>query len=153
VQPASPAGEPASLRPTSSLSSSTVSCTLNAPPGIKGAGEAGAITVGALFAQAIEDALGLPGPSVGTHLVWNDAVAACAALLPLRERATGRPDEGEPQARSPRPPSSALPKPTLRVGVLGAERRPEAAYALLPQGEKGCPRDPASDRKPDVCRR
>jgi CO/xanthine dehydrogenase Mo-binding subunit len=30
------------------------------PLGIKGAGEAGAIPVGPLFAQAIEDALGLP---------------------------------------------------------------------------------------------
>jgi CO/xanthine dehydrogenase Mo-binding subunit len=30
------------------------------PLGIKGAGEAGAIPVGALFAQAIEDALELP---------------------------------------------------------------------------------------------
>jgi CO/xanthine dehydrogenase Mo-binding subunit len=29
------------------------------PLGIKGAGEAGAIPVGALFAQAIEDALGI----------------------------------------------------------------------------------------------
>jgi CO/xanthine dehydrogenase Mo-binding subunit len=34
------------------------------PLGIKGAGEAGAIPVGALFAQAIEDALGLPGKGV-----------------------------------------------------------------------------------------
>ena len=34
------------------------------PLGIKGAGEAGAIPVGALFAQAIEDALGLTGSSV-----------------------------------------------------------------------------------------
>jgi aerobic carbon-monoxide dehydrogenase large subunit len=31
------------------------------PLGVKGAGEAGAIPVGPLFAQAIEDALGLPG--------------------------------------------------------------------------------------------
>ncbi|HSN85511.1 MAG TPA: molybdopterin cofactor-binding domain-containing protein, partial [Thermoanaerobaculia bacterium] len=31
------------------------------PLGTKGAGEAGAIPVGALFAQAIEDALGIPG--------------------------------------------------------------------------------------------
>jgi carbon-monoxide dehydrogenase large subunit len=34
------------------------------PLGIKGAGEAGAIPVGALFAQAIEDALGLPASGV-----------------------------------------------------------------------------------------
>ncbi len=34
------------------------------PLGIKGAGEAGAIPVGALFAQAIEDALGLPSTGV-----------------------------------------------------------------------------------------
>jgi aerobic carbon-monoxide dehydrogenase large subunit len=34
------------------------------PLGIKGAGEAGAIPVGPLFAQAIEDALGLPGKNV-----------------------------------------------------------------------------------------
>jgi aerobic carbon-monoxide dehydrogenase large subunit len=34
------------------------------PLGIKGAGEAGAIPVGPLFAQAIEDALGLPGKGV-----------------------------------------------------------------------------------------
>ncbi len=34
------------------------------PLGIKGAGEAGAIPVGPLFAQAIEDALGLPGQGV-----------------------------------------------------------------------------------------
>jgi len=34
------------------------------PLGIKGAGEAGAIPVGALFAQAIEDALGLPGKGI-----------------------------------------------------------------------------------------
>ena len=34
------------------------------PLGIKGAGEAGAIPVGALFAQAIEDALGLPAGCV-----------------------------------------------------------------------------------------
>lgn len=31
------------------------------PLGIKGAGEAGAIPVGALFAQAVEDALNVPG--------------------------------------------------------------------------------------------
>jgi CO/xanthine dehydrogenase Mo-binding subunit len=31
------------------------------PLGIKGAGEAGAIPVGALFAQALEDALQVPG--------------------------------------------------------------------------------------------
>jgi aerobic carbon-monoxide dehydrogenase large subunit len=34
------------------------------PLGIKGAGEAGAIPVGPLFAQAIEDALGLPGKGI-----------------------------------------------------------------------------------------
>jgi carbon-monoxide dehydrogenase large subunit len=34
------------------------------PLGVKGAGEAGAIPVGALFAQAIEDALGLPARGV-----------------------------------------------------------------------------------------
>ena len=34
------------------------------PLGIKGAGEAGAIPVGPLFAQAIEDALALPGRGV-----------------------------------------------------------------------------------------
>jgi aerobic carbon-monoxide dehydrogenase large subunit len=34
------------------------------PLGIKGAGEAGAIPVGPLFAQAIEDALGLPGRKI-----------------------------------------------------------------------------------------
>jgi carbon-monoxide dehydrogenase large subunit len=34
------------------------------PLGVKGAGEAGAIPVGALFAQALEDALGLPGRGV-----------------------------------------------------------------------------------------
>jgi CO/xanthine dehydrogenase Mo-binding subunit len=34
------------------------------PLGVKGAGEAGAIPVGALFAQAIEDALDLPGRGV-----------------------------------------------------------------------------------------
>ena len=34
------------------------------PLGIKGAGEAGAIPVGALFAQALEDALGLPEKGV-----------------------------------------------------------------------------------------
>ncbi len=32
--------------------------------GIKGAGEAGAIPVGPLFAQAIEDALGLPARNI-----------------------------------------------------------------------------------------
>ncbi|MGA2891922.1 MAG: xanthine dehydrogenase family protein molybdopterin-binding subunit [Xanthobacteraceae bacterium] len=34
------------------------------PLGVKGAGEAGAIPVGPLFAQAIEDALGLPGKKI-----------------------------------------------------------------------------------------
>jgi CO/xanthine dehydrogenase Mo-binding subunit len=34
------------------------------PLGIKGAGEAGAIPVGPLFAQAIEDALGLPAKGI-----------------------------------------------------------------------------------------
>jgi len=34
------------------------------PLGTKGAGEAGAIPVGALFAQAIEDALDLPSKGV-----------------------------------------------------------------------------------------
>jgi CO/xanthine dehydrogenase Mo-binding subunit len=34
------------------------------PLGIKGAGEAGAIPVGPLFAQAIEDALGLPEKNI-----------------------------------------------------------------------------------------
>jgi aerobic carbon-monoxide dehydrogenase large subunit len=34
------------------------------PLGTKGAGEGGAIPVGALFAQAIEDALGLPAKGI-----------------------------------------------------------------------------------------
>ena len=34
------------------------------PLGTKGAGEAGAIPVGALFAQAVEDALGLPARGI-----------------------------------------------------------------------------------------
>ena len=53
------------------------------PLGIKGAGEAGAIPVGALFAQAIEDALDLPGKGVelveiplSPHRLWK--LAGCA---------------------------------------------------------------------------
>jgi carbon-monoxide dehydrogenase large subunit len=42
----------------------TVTASPLNPLGIKGAGEAGAIPVGALFAQAIEDALGLPGKGI-----------------------------------------------------------------------------------------
>jgi CO/xanthine dehydrogenase Mo-binding subunit len=48
------------------------------PLGIKGAGEAGAIPVGALFAQAIEDALQLPRKGVelseiplSPHRLWQ----------------------------------------------------------------------------------
>jgi aerobic carbon-monoxide dehydrogenase large subunit len=53
------------------------------PLGIKGAGEAGAIPVGALFAQAIEDALGLPGKGIelleiplSPHRLWHLAGGA-----------------------------------------------------------------------------
>jgi CO/xanthine dehydrogenase Mo-binding subunit len=45
------------------LSHTTTVSPLN-PLGIKGAGEAGAIPVGPLFAQAIEDALQLKGKNV-----------------------------------------------------------------------------------------
>jgi aerobic carbon-monoxide dehydrogenase large subunit len=45
--------------PTMELGHTVTLSPLN-PLGIKGAGEAGAIPVGALFAQAIEDALDLP---------------------------------------------------------------------------------------------
>jgi CO/xanthine dehydrogenase Mo-binding subunit len=53
------------------------------PLGIKGAGEAGAIPVGALFAQAIEDALGLSGKGIelleiplSPHRLWHLAGGA-----------------------------------------------------------------------------
>jgi CO/xanthine dehydrogenase Mo-binding subunit len=42
----------------------TVTASPLNPLGIKGAGEAGAIPVGPLFAQAIEDALDLPGKGI-----------------------------------------------------------------------------------------
>jgi CO/xanthine dehydrogenase Mo-binding subunit len=45
--------------PRMELAHTVTASPLN-PLGIKGAGEAGAIPVGALFAQAIEDALSLP---------------------------------------------------------------------------------------------
>jgi aerobic carbon-monoxide dehydrogenase large subunit len=49
--------------PMIELAHTTTTSPLN-PLGIKGAGEAGAIPVGPLFAQAIEDALGLPARGV-----------------------------------------------------------------------------------------
>jgi carbon-monoxide dehydrogenase large subunit len=49
--------------PRMELAHSTTTSPLN-PLGIKGAGEAGAIPVGSLFAQAIEDALDLPAKQV-----------------------------------------------------------------------------------------
>jgi CO/xanthine dehydrogenase Mo-binding subunit len=49
--------------PTIELAHTTTTSPLN-PLGIKGAGEAGAIPVGPLFAQAIEDALDLPARGV-----------------------------------------------------------------------------------------
>jgi CO/xanthine dehydrogenase Mo-binding subunit len=49
--------------PTIELAHTTTTSPLN-PLGIKGAGEAGAIPVGPLFAQAIEDALSLPARGV-----------------------------------------------------------------------------------------
>jgi carbon-monoxide dehydrogenase large subunit len=55
---------PASLDvPNMELGHTVTVSPLN-PLGIKGAGEAGAIPVGPLFAQAIEDALGLPGKGI-----------------------------------------------------------------------------------------
>jgi aerobic carbon-monoxide dehydrogenase large subunit len=42
----------------------TVTPSPHNPLGIKGAGEAGAIPVGPLFAQAVEDALGLPAKGI-----------------------------------------------------------------------------------------
>jgi CO/xanthine dehydrogenase Mo-binding subunit len=44
--------------------SHTVTPSPHNPLGIKGAGEAGAIPVGPLFAQAVEDALGLAGKGI-----------------------------------------------------------------------------------------
>jgi CO/xanthine dehydrogenase Mo-binding subunit len=49
--------------PFFSFATRNVPCKNN-PLGIKGAGEAGAIPVGPLFAQAIEDALGLPAQGI-----------------------------------------------------------------------------------------
>jgi CO/xanthine dehydrogenase Mo-binding subunit len=55
-----------------------VTASLLNPLGIKGAGEAGAIPVGPLFAQAIEDALGLSSRGVelleiplSPHRLWE----------------------------------------------------------------------------------
>src|SRR4029077_4918716 len=49
--------------PTIDVAHTVTPSPLN-PLGIKGAGEAGAIPVGALFAQAIEDALDLPARGI-----------------------------------------------------------------------------------------
>lgn len=54
------------------------------PLGIKGAGEAGAIPVGPLFAQAVEDALGVGGPEIleiplSPHRLWELTAAEEAA--------------------------------------------------------------------------
>jgi carbon-monoxide dehydrogenase large subunit len=63
--------------PTIELDHAVTASTLN-PLGIKGAGEAGAIPGGPLFAQAIEDALGLPVKGVelleiplNPHRLWE----------------------------------------------------------------------------------
>jgi len=63
--------------PRIDLDHAVTASTLN-PLGIKGAGEAGAIPGGPLFAQAIEDALGLPGKGIelleiplSPHRLWE----------------------------------------------------------------------------------
>ncbi len=59
------------------------------PLGIKGAGEAGAIPVGALFAQAVEDALAVPGLEIleiplSPSRLWELAGAVGSAQVPSR---------------------------------------------------------------------
>jgi CO/xanthine dehydrogenase Mo-binding subunit len=51
------------------------------PMGVKGAGEAGAIPVGPLFAQALEDALNIPGLEIleiplNSNRLWELTAAA-----------------------------------------------------------------------------
>jgi CO/xanthine dehydrogenase Mo-binding subunit len=64
------------------------------PLGIKGAGEAGAIPVGALFAQALEDALAEPGLEIlEIPLSPNrlyELVKAARAALPMQQRCRAR---------------------------------------------------------------
>jgi carbon-monoxide dehydrogenase large subunit len=61
------------------------------PLGTKGAGEAGAIPVGALFAQALEDALAIPGLEIleiplKPSRLWELATAAIAAIAAKEAR-------------------------------------------------------------------
>lgn len=65
------------------------------PLGIKGAGEAGAIPVGALFAQAVEDALGAGGPEIleiplSPHRLWELLEAQDAAAAAVQPEEAGR---------------------------------------------------------------
>jgi CO/xanthine dehydrogenase Mo-binding subunit len=55
------------------------------PLGVKGAGEAGAIPVGPLFAQAIEDALGLPD----RNIELNEIPLSPARLFALTAKPPG----------------------------------------------------------------
>lgn len=65
------------------------------PLGIKGAGEAGAIPVGPLFAQAVEDALGPAGPEIleiplSPHRLWELLEARDAAAAQVQPEEIGR---------------------------------------------------------------
>ena len=64
------------------------------PLGIKGAGEAGAIPVGALFAQAIEDALGLPGSGVEILEIPLSPARLWQLVTKPRSARRGRPPRG-----------------------------------------------------------
>ena len=83
--------ETPSIRPVPARSKSEASSVYETPSplnplGTKGVGEAGAIPVGALFAQAIEDALGPGGPEILEIPLSPDRLFALAG--PLRGEGT-----------------------------------------------------------------
>ena len=90
------------------------------PIGAKGVGEAGAIPTGALFAQAVEDALGGSGVEI-TEIPLSPA--RLYTLMTERRRTGARPDASERRETRGR---------ALRMeGTYDFERPPAEVYALL----------------------
>ena len=84
--------------PRMELAHTVTTSPLN-PLGIKGAGEAGAIPVGPLFAQAIEDALDLQRPRIRTP---GNSAQPEPAVRADPERESGKHDPGHGRGRQDR---------------------------------------------------
>jgi carbon-monoxide dehydrogenase large subunit len=88
------------------------------PAGVKGVGEAGAIPTGALFAQAVEDALAVPGLEI------LQIPLSPGRLYELVERAR---EGGAPAVVTPGAPGRAL----VVAGSFAFDGPPDAVYGLL----------------------